>query len=87
MSRSVGHRHSLDPVWLWLWHRSAAVALIGPLAWEPPYAADVALKRKKNIYIYIHTHTHVYVVAAAAALDTHTFIGFCLKFSNTGLAL
>ena len=27
-----------DPVLLWLWCRPAAVALIRPLAWEPPYA-------------------------------------------------
>ena len=33
-------------VWLWLWCRPAAVAPIGPLAWEPPYAADAALKNK-----------------------------------------
>jgi len=33
---------------LWLWSRPAAVAQIRPLVWEPPYAADVALKRKKN---------------------------------------
>ena len=26
----------------------AAVALIRPLAWEPPYAASVALKRQKT---------------------------------------
>ena len=30
-----------------LWHRPAATALIRPLAWEPPYAAGVALKRQK----------------------------------------
>ena len=35
-------------MWLWLWLRLAAVALIQPLAWELPYAADVALKRKKK---------------------------------------
>ena len=28
-------------------HRLAATALILPLAWEPPYAASVALKSKK----------------------------------------
>jgi len=28
-----------------LWCRQAAIARIGPLAWEPTYAADVALKR------------------------------------------
>ena len=35
-----------DLAWLWLW--PAAVALIGPLAWEPPYASGVALKRPKK---------------------------------------
>ena len=33
---------------LWLWRRSVATALIRPLAWEPPYAADAALKDKKK---------------------------------------
>ena len=28
---------------------AVAVALIRPLAWEPPYATDVALKRQKDI--------------------------------------
>ena len=31
---------------LWLWHRLATVALIRPLAWEPPYAVGMALKKK-----------------------------------------
>ena len=35
-------------VLLWLWHRSAAAALIQPLAWELPYAAHMAIKRRKN---------------------------------------
>ena len=48
MSCDVGHRHGLDPALLWLWHRPAAAAPIGPLAWEPPYAASVALKRQKK---------------------------------------
>ena len=33
---------------LWLWLRTAAVAPIEPLAWEPPYAAGAALKREKK---------------------------------------
>ena len=33
---------------LWLWHRPAAVALIQPLAWEPPQAVNVNLKSKKK---------------------------------------
>ena len=36
-----------DPVLLWLWYRPVATAPIGPLAWEPPYAKGVALKRQK----------------------------------------
>ena len=31
-----------------LWCRSATTALIGPLAWAPPYAASSALKRQKK---------------------------------------
>ena len=30
------------------WRRPAATALIGPLAWEPPYASGVALKKCKK---------------------------------------
>ena len=37
-----------DPAWLWLWGRPAAVALIRPVAWEPPYAKDAALKSKEK---------------------------------------
>ena len=46
MSSGVSHRHGLDPALLWLWHRLAAAAPIQPLAWELPYVAGVALKRK-----------------------------------------
>ena len=38
---------------LWPWRRLATVAPIGPLAWELPYAACVALKRKKKIVLNI----------------------------------
>ena len=38
-----------DPVLLWLWYRLAAIVPIQPLAWETPYAAGAALKRKKKI--------------------------------------
>ena len=48
MSCGVGHRRSSDPLLLWLWRRSAAVAPIRPLAWEPPCAAGAALKRPKK---------------------------------------
>ena len=48
MSCGVGRRHTLNLALLWLWHRLAAVALIRPLALEPPYAVGVALKNKKT---------------------------------------
>ena len=38
-----------DSTLLWLWRRSAAAARIRPLAWKPPYATDVALKRQKKL--------------------------------------
>ena len=44
VSCGVGHRRGLDLAWLWLW--LTATAPIGPLAWEPPYAAGVALENK-----------------------------------------
>ena len=48
MSCGVGHRHCLDLALLWLWCRLAAAALVGLLAWEPPYATGAALKSKKQ---------------------------------------
>ena len=50
MSCGVGHRGGSDLalLWLWLWHKLVAIALIGPLAWEPPYGTDADLKRQKT---------------------------------------
>ena len=48
LSYGVGRRRGSDLALLWLWCRLAATALIGPLAWEPPYATGVALKRQKT---------------------------------------
>ena len=48
MSSGAGHKLSSAPALLWLWHRSAAAALIQPLAWELPYAVGVGLKRQKK---------------------------------------
>ena len=49
MSCGVDCRCGLDPALQWLWHRLATtIALIQPLAWDPPYAADAALKKTKK---------------------------------------
>ena len=48
MSWSVGHRRSSEPMFLWLWRRLAAVALIWRLAWEPLGAALKSKKKKKK---------------------------------------
>ena len=61
MSCSVGHRRGLDPASLWLWRRPAATIPIQPLAWEPPYAADMGLERQKNMYIYILLYIYIII--------------------------
>ena len=48
MSCGIGQRRGWDLAWLWLWHRLAAVALIQPHAWKPPYAISSVLKKKKE---------------------------------------
>ena len=49
MSCGIGLRHSSDLALQWQWYRLAAVALILPLAWEPPDAVGAApQKRQKN---------------------------------------
>ena len=48
MSCGAGCRCGLNLAWLWLWRRSVATAPIQRLAWEPLYAAGVAIKRQKK---------------------------------------
>ena len=62
MSCGVGHRCGSDLTLLWLWRRLAAIALIGHLAWGPPYAAGAALKRQKRIKKKILKIGHISVV-------------------------
>jgi len=44
----IDRRRGSDLVLLWLWPRLVATALIRLLAWEPPYAVGMALKRQKD---------------------------------------
>ena len=61
----VGHRCGLDPalLWLWLWRRPAAVALIRPPAGNfhmpqvRPQKTKNKINLKKDVYICVHTHT------------------------------
>ena len=48
MSCGVSCRRDWDPALLWLWCRPAAIAPIGPLAWEPPCAMTATSKSKKK---------------------------------------
>ena len=48
MSCGIDRRGSLDPALLCHWYRPVAITPIQPLAWKPPYAAGVALKRHKD---------------------------------------
>ena len=52
MSCGVGRRGSSDLALLWWWHWPATAASIRPLAWEPPYAVGVALKRQKKNFFF-----------------------------------
>ena len=59
MNCGVVRRFGSDPALLWLWCRLAAVALMRPLAWEPPYAGvwlskDKSQKEKKKKEISQH---------------------------------
>ena len=48
VSYGLGRRCHSDPELLWMWRGPSAVALIRPLALEPPYAMGVPLKRQKK---------------------------------------
>jgi len=48
VSCDVGRRRGSDPVLLWLWRRPVTTAPIRPLAWEPPYATELALEKAKR---------------------------------------
>ena len=54
VSYGVDHRRGSDLALLWLWRRLAAIAPIGPLVWEPPYAVGAVLKKKKKSDSWTH---------------------------------
>ena len=78
VSWGVGRRRGLDLVWLWLWRRLAATALIPSLAWEPPYAMGVALKilKKKDKEENVASDSSLYSLPVATQQVTcHHVVG------------
>ena len=63
-----------DPALLWLWCRPAAVAAVRPLAWEPPHAAGVALKRPKKTHTHTHTEANLMLVLGPLAFCRFLFL-------------
>ena len=64
LSCGICHRRGLDLMLLQLWHRLAAVALTGPLVWEPLYAMCVALKsgqKKTPNILYVIQFVYFYL--------------------------
>ena len=49
MSCGVGLRPGSNLVLLWQWCRPVTIALIRPLAWEPPYVTGAVLESKKKL--------------------------------------
>ena len=60
LSFSVGRKLGLDLALLWLWHRPVATGPIRPLGWEPLYAVDTALKKKRESYSFPRICKEVY---------------------------
>ena len=77
---------------LWLWCRPAATAPVRPLAWEPPYAAAVALKRpnKKSKRVTCGAFTILYTPHLCLTRDLVTApeqtpdpLGRCCRFPTS----
>ena len=84
MSCGIGHRLGSDPVLLWLWHRPAATAPTRSLAWEPPYAVDVALKRQKTKKITQNTNCLMQKAGGVGGWDLKNKKTFTNRRGKTG---
>lgn len=74
VSSGVGGGWSSDPPLLWLWCRLAAAALIQPLAWEVPHAADVTIKRKEKRRFSPQHLTWAFMVECLGVMNPTTFL-------------
>ena len=84
MSCGVGCRQGSDLALWWLWHRPQATAPIQPLAWEPPYAAGTARKRKKEIHSFT-SHPRP-TRSISACKQGHGNLGVYLTLQSSDLA-
>ena len=65
---SVGHRHG----WIWCYSGCGVgqqLQLIRPLAWERPYAAGPALKRKKSSKSWRHSAVPCYSLGGVGVIE------------------
>ena len=83
MRMRVHYLASISGLRIWhcheLWCGLVAVASIGPLAWEPPYAVGVALKGekfKKKLFCAILCTCHVFYVEIECR-SLKLFLLFC----------
>ena len=63
-----------DPALLWLWYKPASAAPIQPLAWEPPYAAGAALKKKEKFF---KKNTHLSFPFPGSGVQVGVSWGLC----------
>ena len=68
-SYGIGCGYGSDLVLLWLWRRPTAMALIQPLAREPPYVAGAALKKKKIENTYPNKYICIYTVVNSSTMS------------------
>ena len=74
MSCGIGCRCGLNPTLLWLWHRPTATAPICPLAWEPLYGVDAALKKHtKKLWLFLDVSPFPYEEEARRIINTVTW--------------
>ena len=87
MSYGVGCGCSLDPALLW--YRLADTSLIRHLAWEPPYATGLALKKQKPKKVGVcNSHQNYYeTLFYYALLYALSHIQFCLPLTIVKIVL
>ena len=72
---------------MWLWLRPAAIASIGPLAWEALYAVGAALKSKKKKGIVIVVLICVSPITSGVEHPFMCFVAVCVSSSEKCISL